>query len=79
MVGKFGVRYEAPVVVGGSGAQRETSPRLQRVVLSAVVVRVEKLLEPLQKLKIVLEPALDQFIYRNNLQFGAKRHLLFRN
>lgn len=48
----------------GAGAEAEhfAAPGLHRVVRRSVVVRIEKLLEPLQKLKVVLESALDQLV-----------------
>lgn len=42
----------------------------QSVVLGSPVVGVEELLEPLQKLEVVLEPALDQLVDRHYLEWG---------
>jgi len=48
-------------------------PGLQRVILFAVVVGVEELLEPLDELKVVLELALDQFLHGHDLPGGGER------
>ena len=47
--------------------ERLSPPRPHRVVLVKVVVGVKELLEPLDKLKVVLEPALDQLLHRDDL------------
>lgn len=44
-------------------AQLDATARLQRVVISHLVIRVKELLEPLQELKVVLKTALYQLIY----------------
>lgn len=44
-----------------------------RVVLFTVVIRVKELLEPLDEIEIVLESALDQFLYRNDLKLENKK------
>ena len=38
------------------------------IVRGSVVIGVEKLLEPLDELKVVLETTLDQLVNRNNLE-----------
>lgn len=43
-------------------------PRQKRVVLFPVIVGVEKLLEPLKELEIVLELALHQLLHRDDLR-----------
>lgn len=43
------------------------------VVLFTVVVGVEELLEPLDEIQVVLEPAFDQFLYRNDLESGNEK------
>lgn len=43
-------------------------PGRHRVVLFTVVVGVVELLEPLDEIQVVLEPAFDQFLYRNDLK-----------
>lgn len=55
------------VVLYGRGAYSNPTPRLQGVVLAPVIISVEELLEPLQKFKVVLKTALDQFVNGNNL------------
>lgn len=55
----------------GNGHGVLTLPRLHGVVLRPVVVGIKELLKPLDKLKVVLELALHQFVYRNDLK--AKR------
>ena len=52
-------------------AQLYAAPDAQGVVLATVVVGVEKLLEPLEVLKVVLEPAQDQPVHRDDLQFAS--------
>lgn len=47
-----------------------TEPGFERIVRSTVIVGVEKFLKPLNKLKIVLKPALYQFIDWYYLQKG---------
>lgn len=44
---------------------------LHRVILFPVVVGIEKLLEPLHKLKVVLELALYQLVNRDDLRQGG--------
>ncbi len=46
-----------------AGNQRQTFAGSQSVVLFAVVVGVKELLEPLNKLKVVLETTLYQLLY----------------
>ena len=45
---------------------------LQRVVLLAVIVGVEELLEPLDELKVVLELAFDKLLYGDDLRDGRR-------
>ena len=51
----------------GRGDGVLTLPGLYRVVLFTVVVCVEKPLEPLDEVQVVLKPPLDQLLYGNNL------------
>ena len=39
-----------------------------RVILFTVVICVKELLEPLDKIEVVLKSAFDQFLYRNDLK-----------
>lgn len=48
-------------------AQLKSAPLSHRIVLAAVIVGVEELLEPLEELEVVLEPALNQFVNWNDL------------
>lgn len=58
--------------VGGGGHVLPLSGQ-QRVVLLPVVVGVEELLEPLHKLKVVLELALYELLHRNYLEDGETK------
>lgn len=50
-----------------AGAHRNAEACVQRIVVASVVVGVEELFEPLQKLKVVLKAAAYQFVDRNDL------------
>lgn len=54
-------------IMYGSSAQRYTETCLQRIVLSPIIIGVEKFFKPLQKFEIILETAFYQFIHGNNL------------
>lgn len=62
------VRTEGTVVVGRRRAQGNSTAGFYGVVLTAVVIRVEKLLEPLQELEIVLESPFYELINGNHLK-----------
>lgn len=62
------VARHAELILNGARAQLDTRTFLQRIVLTAIVIGVEELFEPLQELEIVLETAFDQFIHRNDLE-----------
>lgn len=53
-------------------AQSVTATSLDRVIGGALVVSVEKLLEPLQELEIVLKPAFHQLVYGHYLHGGRQ-------
>ena len=51
-------------------ADLNVAPSAKGIVLAPIVVGVKELFEPLNELKIVLEPALDQPVHRDYLEFG---------
>lgn len=55
------------LILYGSSAQWYTKTCLQRIVLSPIIIGVEKFFKPLQKFEIILETAFYQFIHGNNL------------
>lgn len=61
---------DAQLVLDRTQAERDAEARLHRVVLPSVVVCVEELFEPLQKLKVVLKAALYQLVHRDDLDGG---------
>lgn len=54
-------------------AQLGAAARAVPVVLAAVVVGVEELLEPLDELEVVLEAALHQLVHGHDLGQGRRR------
>lgn len=60
-------RGNAELVLNGAIAQLNAKPRLQRIIITAIVIGIEKLFEPLQKFKVILETTLDQLIDGNYL------------
>lgn len=56
--------------VGASIAHCFAAAGRPRVVFGSPVVGVEELFEPLQKLEIILKPALNQFVDRHYLEWG---------
>lgn len=57
----------------GCGHGILTLPRLHWVVLLPIVVGVKELLKPLDKLKVVLELPLHQFVYWDDLEAGREK------
>lgn len=58
-------------------AQLKSAPLSHRIVVAAVIVGVEELLEPLEELEVVLETALNQFVNWNDLSrlgCGGREH-----
>ena len=51
-------------------ADRCVSPCRDSVVVLSLVIGIEETLEPLQKLKVVLEASFHQFVHQNNLIHG---------
>jgi len=52
---------------GRDGAEWLTRTRIHRIIVMQVVIGIKKLLEPLDKLKVVLKSAFRQLLYRNDL------------
>lgn len=71
MVGSGNVMVVA-VRLARSRAYTNTPSGVDRIIFSSIVIRIEELLEPLQELKVVLKPALDQLVHGYNLQFVRK-------
>lgn len=63
---------DAQLVLDRTQAERDAEARLHRVVLPPVVVCVEELFEPLQKLKVILKAALYQLVHRDDLEWGEE-------
>lgn len=57
----------AKLILYSSGAKRYTKTCFQRIVFSAIIICIEKLLKPLQKFEIILETTFYQFIHGNYL------------
>lgn len=57
----------AQLILDGALAHGYAKASLERIIIPAVIVGVHELLEPLQVLKVVLEPALDQLVHWNYL------------
>lgn len=58
----YGIAH-TQLVLNSTKAERNSKARLGRIIVAAVIVGVEKLLEPLQKFEIILKAALNEAIY----------------
>ena len=58
----------AKFILNGSSTQWYAKACLQRIILSTIIICIEKLFKPLQKFEIILETALYQLIHRNYLR-----------
>lgn len=63
---RFGDAHRGDRAAAGGNCLSSTG--LSGVVLAPIVVGIKEFLEPLQKLKVILEAALDEFIYHDFLQ-----------